>query len=371
MNRFYKKLILATFIFIGLITVSLGSVLHAAPLVPCGNGTGECTICDLQVLAMNVLNFFVLISTVVAALLFFNAGFLYVTSPSNTGNISKAHSIFTSTLVGIIIILAAWLIINTIMVGLLNPSGPLGTWNNVLCIAPTGSNALVGPPPPPLNVVAAGPGYVAGDFETNPAYPTGKVLSSAALSAGLANATSNCNAGAQTCTDYIIAQATALGVDPNYALALAAVESGGCTNPATCQSAVGAVGVIQLMPATARDLCGSTCAGMTDSEMRTLLQDPSTNITLGVKYMAQSSAYVDAQMAADPDRFSHGTKADYMAAYYNGGPTALQPSNDCGGTYTKFECTINPGGYVETQEYVEKMNTYVNSVSRGTEIVGG
>jgi len=124
-------------LFIG----GLGSVTHAA-LVPCGtsdsvvNGelVGECNFCDLQVLALNILNFFILISAVVAALLFLNAGFLYITSSANPGNISKAHKIFGNTLVGMIIIFAAWLIVNQIMIILYNgsPLQSMGDWNTIL-----------------------------------------------------------------------------------------------------------------------------------------------------------------------------------------------------------------------------------------------
>ncbi len=88
------------------------------PLVPCGNGTNntnECTVCHLLALAQNIINFLVSASVLVAALMFLNAGVLYVLSSANPGNISKAHSIFTKTLIGLIIILSAWLIVNVIM----------------------------------------------------------------------------------------------------------------------------------------------------------------------------------------------------------------------------------------------------------------
>lgn len=132
-------------------------ITHAAildTLVPCGNdishGTdanyiwywGECDICDLTRLAMNVLNFLIVISIAFAALLFANAGFLYITSPGNSGNIARAHKIFTSALIGIVLILAAYLLIDTVMRILI--SGDLGVeaniqgygpWNEILCVS--------------------------------------------------------------------------------------------------------------------------------------------------------------------------------------------------------------------------------------------
>ena len=128
--KLFQKTLLGIFFFIcfvGFVTTPL----YAQGLVPC-TGNTECTVCHLQVLAMNVLNFLVMISAVVAALLFVNAGVLYVMSSANPGNIAKAHKIFTSTLVGAVIIFASWLLINTIMMSLVAGDNFTG-WNNLLC----------------------------------------------------------------------------------------------------------------------------------------------------------------------------------------------------------------------------------------------
>jgi Transglycosylase SLT domain/Type IV secretion system pilin len=386
MKKYFGVFIVSFFILFTITAFTTSPVF--AQIVPCGdvgssNGGAprgvECDVCDLQILAGNIINYFVIIMTVVAALLFVNAGVLYIFSPANPANIAKAHKIFTSTLVGLVIILGAWLIISTVMSAVYDTS--FGDWKTDLCKGdatvklPDAPTPIVQTPSSPLigsvTLHSAGPGYTSGEFEVDPAYPTGKVLSDSALAKGLGNATTNCTAGTQTCTDFIIAQATAKGVDPNYALALAAVESGGCADPATCKSPAGAVGVIQLMPSTARDVCGATCKNMTDAQMVTYLQDPKNNITLGVEYMRQSSVYVTTQMAAHPERFDSARQADYMAAYYNGGPKALEASNDCGPTKTKYECNINPGGYIETQNYIDRMNTYVNSVNKGVTVLNG
>jgi len=92
----------------------------------------ECSVCDLQKLAQNVLNYFLVIAMAVAALLFTNAGALYVTSSAKPGNIAKAHGMFTSTLVGLMIVLAAYLFISVIMDSLASPGG-YAPWNEFLC----------------------------------------------------------------------------------------------------------------------------------------------------------------------------------------------------------------------------------------------
>jgi hypothetical protein len=131
---------LTVFSFIVFIAFVLTTNVVDAQLVPCGNTLGnECRVCDLQVLAMNLINFFVMVSVFVAALLFVNAGFLYILSSTNPGNIAKAHKLFFNTLVGFIIILGAYLIISAIMTVLYGdattPSelfSVAGNWNEIL-----------------------------------------------------------------------------------------------------------------------------------------------------------------------------------------------------------------------------------------------
>ncbi len=102
-----------------------------ASIVPCRGGE-ECTVCDLQKLAANVVNTLIILGTMVATLLFVYAGILYVFSPANPGNIGKANGIFKSTLFGFVIILSAWLIVDIVMKSLY--SGEMGKdWNAILC----------------------------------------------------------------------------------------------------------------------------------------------------------------------------------------------------------------------------------------------
>ncbi len=84
-------------------------------LVPCGGpGQDACTTCHALQLAQNVVEFIVQVSFVIAALLFAYAGFLFFTS-SAVDSISTAKNIFTNTVVGIIIILTAWLLVNVLL----------------------------------------------------------------------------------------------------------------------------------------------------------------------------------------------------------------------------------------------------------------
>jgi hypothetical protein len=74
-----------------------------------------CGYCDLVVLAQNIVEFLVLFGIMVATLSIVYAGFLYVTALSSAAQVTKAHNVFRVAIVGLIVVLAAWLIINLLL----------------------------------------------------------------------------------------------------------------------------------------------------------------------------------------------------------------------------------------------------------------
>ncbi len=95
----------------------------------------DCQACDLVSLAETMIDFLILISSIVGALLFMYAGFLYVTASGSREKISSAHSIFTNVAIGFIIMLSAWLIVDTVMRLLVKDSFLGGPWNKIQCVA--------------------------------------------------------------------------------------------------------------------------------------------------------------------------------------------------------------------------------------------
>jgi len=82
-------------------------------LVPCAGA--DCTFDDLLKLVNKVIDFLIRIAIPIAMILFAYAGFLYVTAAGNTSQINKAHNVFKDVFIGFLIVLSAWLIVNTIV----------------------------------------------------------------------------------------------------------------------------------------------------------------------------------------------------------------------------------------------------------------
>ncbi|MBU6388569.1 hypothetical protein KGQ72_01695 [Patescibacteria group bacterium] len=79
----------------------------------------------------NIIRFLVSIAIVfIAPLMIAYAGFLYVVNPVNASGISKAKGILWNTVIGIVIALAGWLIVDAVMSVLYN--GNLGAWSQII-----------------------------------------------------------------------------------------------------------------------------------------------------------------------------------------------------------------------------------------------
>ena len=81
----------------------------------------------------NIISFLVTIAIVfVAPLMIAYAGFLFVVNSVNPAGKARAKQVLTNTIVGIVLSLAAWLIVNAIMAVLYNPSTFNTTWYNLI-----------------------------------------------------------------------------------------------------------------------------------------------------------------------------------------------------------------------------------------------
>jgi Type IV secretion system pilin len=107
---------------------------HAAGLVPCGGAPPEqpCQSCDVVQLENNVVGWLVVILGVLAAIVIVYAGVKLVTSGGNQHAMEEAKSMINNIIIGYLIVLSAWLVIDYGLKALLD-TGTFGVWNEVKC----------------------------------------------------------------------------------------------------------------------------------------------------------------------------------------------------------------------------------------------
>ena len=79
------------------------------------NTMEECNWNGAVALANNLLDFMIYMSVLIAVLLFAFAGFKYMTAGGDVGQIKQAHKIFKNAAIGFVLVLTAWLIVDTIL----------------------------------------------------------------------------------------------------------------------------------------------------------------------------------------------------------------------------------------------------------------
>ena len=118
-----KIIILGFLLLIGLTTVNLVYAGFVETIVPCGReGTPDCNLCHLWHLASNIINFLTFNLAIPAAvLLFVAAGVIFLISGGSQERVSLAKSIFTNTIIGLVIIFCSWMLIDTLVKTIANP----------------------------------------------------------------------------------------------------------------------------------------------------------------------------------------------------------------------------------------------------------
>ena len=109
-----------------IVLVSLPVFAYAAmEIVPCGNpGQPDCDFNQLLKLGNNVIRFCIITGTSVFSIMFMYAGFEYLTAMGDTGKISKAHTYFWNAIIGFVIMLSAWLLVDFILTVLVKAKNP-------------------------------------------------------------------------------------------------------------------------------------------------------------------------------------------------------------------------------------------------------
>ena len=158
-----------------------GTIVHYEGLVPCGydlNKDGEmqyyenCQLCHFFVMGKGILDFVLEIIIIIAVLMFVYGGITFIIATGDPGKFSKGKDIIQAAVIGVVIILAAWIVVNTIflLIGVADWTGLREGWFKIDCpISLTGgapaptptaaSTPAPTPPPAPESLVSPTSGY--------------------------------------------------------------------------------------------------------------------------------------------------------------------------------------------------------------------
>lgn len=193
-----KKLFLATSLVL-MLFISYAPLASAAggtffgPIVPNGtNGQPDCNCLSVQApsgqmipsapdwgcimqTVQNTVNFSITLGMIIAILYIVYSGFLFVMSAGNPSSREAAKTRLTNVVIGFVVVLAAWLVVDFVMKRLYGESGEWGPWNAILAEDGKPHCLQVAKPPTPLAGVVgqAPPGPVPAGTGTGYAGTTG------------------------------------------------------------------------------------------------------------------------------------------------------------------------------------------------------
>lgn len=162
-----RTFLISTLFLIGILAAALPATAHAElvgpldPIIPeackCETvqvqGTSQ-TVggapgygCVLQVI-QNVVRFAVSLGIMLATLALVYTGFQWITAGANAQKKSEGKNLFLNTLVGMVLILTAWLIVDYVMKTLYREPAEFGPWNSILASTGNDQCLLVREPEP-------------------------------------------------------------------------------------------------------------------------------------------------------------------------------------------------------------------------------
>jgi hypothetical protein len=125
---------LAFVLLVVLSTLPLQSA-DAAGLVPCGTGDNPpCTLCHLVIGIKGIYDWGIRVMTFFAIAVIVAMGIVYIVSASNSSMMTTAKNGIKTVLIGFVIMLGSWVIINYVMLTLANNGvGHATSWNTFTC----------------------------------------------------------------------------------------------------------------------------------------------------------------------------------------------------------------------------------------------
>lgn len=122
-------------------------------------GEKYCTLCDGLNVVKNIINILITLSLTVAVLIIVYGGILIMVGGASSSKIEQGKKAIWSAIVGVAIILVAWLIINQIFFLIVEKNITGRPWNRIECPPEEKLGAISGPPTgPPGGVTTEGGG---------------------------------------------------------------------------------------------------------------------------------------------------------------------------------------------------------------------
>ncbi|MEK7628247.1 MAG: hypothetical protein AAB421_02395 [Patescibacteria group bacterium] len=140
MRRFILLSLCLVFLVVPVGVGAQGDLTGGAPsqIVPVECDGPNCGFCHLVQLGSNLLNTGIVIAVILSALTFAYAGLMYMTSTTmgggDAGKAGKARKVLSSVAMGLVVILGAWLGVDTLMKTLVDEQ-KFGPWNSIGCNA--------------------------------------------------------------------------------------------------------------------------------------------------------------------------------------------------------------------------------------------
>ena len=206
--------------------------------------------CVLQVI-QNIINVGVALGVVFVVLSIAYGGFLFMVNSTNPENIQKGRQVMLNAVIGLVVVLSAWLVVDFIMKILYEPStafegGTFGPWNSIL--ASNGKDYCI-EPKDPVPLTTGTVEILTGDAPGGNS-PITPQTSGTSGGSGVGVAKGLCSDSNPACSVQAL-MSTGLTVPQAQAMSCIAVtESSG--NPNSPNSSTGACGTFQITNKTSR-----------------------------------------------------------------------------------------------------------------------
>ncbi|TSC96488.1 MAG: Uncharacterized protein Athens071426_99 [Parcubacteria group bacterium Athens0714_26] len=129
-SKIFKSVTTAVFIF--LILAANFSLVFGAGLVPCGDSGDNCTVCDFFVLVKNIINWMINVSFALAGGFIAWGAFDIMIAGGDEKKMTAGREKITTAVIGLAIVLGAWLIVGTVM-QILSGSPSVLPWSTIQC----------------------------------------------------------------------------------------------------------------------------------------------------------------------------------------------------------------------------------------------